>query len=88
MPDRRSPEAASTAAAPSSSRPGAQPRNHYIDLLKGLAALNIVFIHTVFNSGFNYVPDWVRTLSLAVDVPFFFFLSGWAVASMPARAQT
>ncbi|TYP89850.1 acyltransferase family protein [Blastococcus xanthinilyticus] len=60
------------------------PRNHYIDLLKGFAALNIVFIHTVFNSGFNYVPDWVRAASLAVDVPFFFFLSGWAVASMPA----
>lgn len=59
-------------------------RNHYIDLLKGLAALNIVFIHTVFNSGFNYVPDWLRALSLAVDVPFFFFLSGWAAASMSA----
>jgi peptidoglycan/LPS O-acetylase OafA/YrhL len=84
VPDRRSPDPAPTAAALSSSRPGAHPRNHYIDLLKGLAALNIVFIHTVFNSGFNYVPDWVRTLSLAVDVPFFFFLSGWAVASMPA----
>ena len=59
-------------------------RNHYIDLLKGVAALNIVFIHTVFNSGYAYVPDWVRAASLAIDVPFFFFLSGWAVASMPA----
>lgn len=58
-------------------------RNHYIDALKGFAALNIVFIHTVFNSGVDYVPDWVRAVSLAVDVPFFFFLSGWAVALMP-----
>ncbi|MGY2080192.1 acyltransferase family protein [Modestobacter sp. SYSU DS0657] len=64
--------------------PKRPPRNHYIDLLKGLAALNIVFIHTVFNSGVDYVPGWVRAASLAIDVPFFFFLSGWAVASMPA----
>ena len=84
MLNRRSLVPAPAAAGPSTAPAGAYRRNHYIDVLKGLAALNIVFIHTVFNSGANYVPDWLRALSLAVDVPFFFFLSGWAVASMPA----
>lgn len=84
MLNRRSLAPAPAAAGPSTAQAGTSRRNHYIDVLKGLAALNIVFIHTVFNSGANYVPDWLRAVSLAVDVPFFFFLSGWAVASMPA----
>lgn len=55
-----------------------EKRNHYLDFLRGVAAVNIIFIHTVFWSGTSYVPTSLQTLSLILDVPFFFFLSGWA----------
>ncbi len=53
-----------------------------LDLLRGLAALNIIFIHTTFWSGEAYVPKEVESLSLILDVPFFFFLSGWGAGYM------
>ena len=53
-------------------------RNDYIDLLRGVAALGIVAIHTAFWSGQSYTPEWFCNLTLLLDVPFFFFLSGWA----------
>ncbi len=53
-------------------------RNHLIDLLRGIAAINIIFIHTVFWSGTGYVPEYIRNISLFLDVPFFFFLAGWS----------
>ena len=53
-------------------------REKAIDFFRGIAILNIIFIHTVFVSGWNYVPDWVRNFSLLFDVPVFFFLAGWA----------
>lgn len=52
-------------------------RDHGLDFLRGLAALSIVLIHTTFWSGEAYVPRTVESLSLILDVPFFFFLSGW-----------
>ena len=51
-------------------------RDLYIDFAKGLATLSIVFIHTAFWSGQLYLPSEVRTLSLLIDVPVFFALSG------------
>lgn len=51
-------------------------RDLYIDVVKGFATLSIIFIHTVFWSGQFYVPSEVRRLSLLIDVPVFFFLSG------------
>lgn len=51
-----------------------------IDTFRGITALNIIFIHTVYWSGNGYIPDWVRNISLLLDVPMFFFLSGWAMA--------
>ncbi len=53
-------------------------RNHLIDVLRGIAAINIIFIHTVFWSGTSYVPDFMRNIALFLDVPFFFFLAGWS----------
>ena len=29
-------------------------RNHYVDVLKGIAIISVVFIHTVFHSGNAY----------------------------------
>lgn len=51
-------------------------RNYNIDLFKGIAAIGIIFIHTVFWSGESYAPDWIRSLSLLIDVPLFIFISG------------
>jgi surface polysaccharide O-acyltransferase-like enzyme len=45
--------------------------------------INIVMIHSVFWTGQSYAPAWTRDLALLVDVPLFFFLSGWAVILQP-----
>lgn len=55
-------------------------RNVYIDFLKGIAALGIISIHTAFWGGQSYTPEWFRNLTLMVDVPFFFFLSGYGAS--------
>ncbi|MBR6163350.1 hypothetical protein IKQ26_05645 [bacterium] len=51
-------------------------RDLYIDAAKGLCIIGIIFIHTVFYSGSDYVPGIIRNLSLFLDVPAFFFLTG------------
>lgn len=51
-------------------------RDLYIDFAKGFATLSIIFIHTVFWSGQYYVPTEMRVLSLLIDVPLFYALSG------------
>lgn len=51
-------------------------RDHYVDFVRGLCALSVVFIHTVFWSGTSYVPEYIRNLSLMFDVPVFFYLAG------------
>lgn len=53
-------------------------RDYYLDFLRGIAALNIIIIHTAFWSGEGYVPTIIKNLTLLLDVPFFFFLSGWS----------
>lgn len=53
-------------------------RNYYLDFLRGLAAINIIIIHTAFWSGSEYVPVWFQSLTLLIDVPLFFFIAGWA----------
>lgn len=51
-------------------------RNHYIDFVKGLATFSVVLIHCAWWSGTSYVPSAFAELTLLVDVPIFFFLSG------------
>ena len=53
-------------------------RDVYLDFYRGLASVSVIFIHTAFHSGQTYVPYWAQNLTLLLDVPFFFFLSGWA----------
>ena len=53
-------------------------RNYYIDTLKGIAIILVIFIHTAFHSGEAYVPKWIANYTLLFEVPIFFFLSGWA----------
>lgn len=52
-------------------------RDLLIDALKGLSALGVLAIHTAFWYGESYTPAWFRSLTLLIDVPLFFFLSGW-----------
>ncbi len=52
-------------------------RDLYIDFVKGIATICIIFIHTVFWSGQLYVASEFRLLSLFFDVPIFFVLSGF-----------
>ena len=51
-------------------------RDNNIDFFRGVAAIWIIFIHTCFWSGEVYVPVWLRSLSLIIDVPLFMFISG------------
>jgi len=51
-------------------------RDNLIDIFRGIAILAIIIIHTTFWSGSSYVPDYIRSLSLIIDVPLFIFISG------------
>ena len=51
-------------------------RDYNIDFFRGIATLWIIFIHTCFWSGEEYVPSILRQISLIIDVPIFMFISG------------
>lgn len=55
-------------------------RAHYIDLIRGLCVIGIVFIHTCAHSGVSYVPAPMLWVSLLLDVPAFFFITGMTMA--------
>jgi len=52
-------------------------RDITIDFFKGATILWIIHIHVVFWSGNLYLSDAIREYSLLIDVPIFFFLSGY-----------
>lgn len=56
-------------------------RNRNIDFFRGVAIIAVIFINTVFWSGESYVPGFVRSLSLLVDVPLFFLVAGMVFAA-------
>ena len=62
-----------------------QERDCYIDLVRGLCAVSVVFIHSVFWSGSSYVPNYMRNISLFFDVPVFFFLAGATINILGGR---
>ncbi len=53
-------------------------RNNYIDMLKGIAIISVVLIHTSFHSGNSYVPKEFANFTILFEVPMFFFLAGWS----------
>lgn len=61
-------------------------RDRYIDNVRGLATISVVFIHTVFCSGGGYTTRELQNLALIFDIPIFFFLTGctMSVISMTA----
>lgn len=54
-------------------------RNFNIDLFRGIAIINIIAIHTAFWSGESYTPHWFQSLTLLLDVPYFFYISGRSI---------
>lgn len=63
-------------------------RDYYIDFLRGLAAINIIIIHTAFWSGEQYVPNFIKSITLLLDVPLFFFLAGWSFSYVKSSVKT
>jgi peptidoglycan/LPS O-acetylase OafA/YrhL len=62
-----------------------EKRLESIDIWKGVTILSVLVIHTVFWSGRLYLPDWIRQISLLLDVPVFFFISGYLLQSSSAK---
>ena len=60
-------------------------RDLTIDLFKGFTILWIIHIHTVFWSGEFYISNTVRQFTLLIDVPIFFFLSGYLLFVGPSE---
>jgi len=54
-------------------------RDPFLDIFKGIMILWVIHIHTVYWSGYHYVPDGVRQATLLADVPIFFFISGFLI---------
>ena len=52
-------------------------RDTYIDFVRGLLMLSVIHIHTVWWSLARFTPDVVRHLAYLVDIPIFFFISGY-----------
>ena len=58
---------------------GTRERDICLDFYRGIAAISVVLIHTVYWSGGQYLGESILyTLVLMVDVPLFVFLSGWS----------
>lgn len=55
-------------------------RYEYIDFLRGVASIGIIAIHSAFWGGQSYTPEWFWNITLFLDVPFFFYLSGWGAS--------
>ena len=52
-------------------------RDNYLDFVRGFMILSVIHIHTVYWSLAAYIPDIVRQLAYLVDIPIFFFISGY-----------
>ena len=39
-------------------------RDGFLDVARGVCMLSIVFIHTTFWTGYNYVPSYMQSISL------------------------
>lgn len=52
-------------------------RDTYLDFVRGLLMLSVIHIHTVWWSLAPFTPDMVRHLAYLVDIPIFFFISGY-----------
>ena len=52
-------------------------RDTYFDAFKGMMILSVINIHTVYWSLKPYTPDIARQLAYFIDIPIFFFISGY-----------
>lgn len=56
-------------------------RDTFIDVFKGILILWVINIHTIVWSGDSYISDNIQQLFLLMDVPVFFFISGYLTKS-------
>lgn len=56
-------------------------RDNYIDIVKGLLMLSVINIHTAYWALLRHTPDIIRQLAYFVDIPLFFFISGYLLRS-------
>ncbi len=52
-------------------------RDSYLDFARGLLLLSVIHIHTLYWSLAPFTPDLVRHLAYLMDIPLFFFISGY-----------
>jgi fucose 4-O-acetylase-like acetyltransferase len=52
-------------------------RDTYFDAVKGMMILSVINIHTVYWSLKPLTPDLMRELAYFIDIPIFFFISGY-----------
>ncbi|MCR4796988.1 MAG: acyltransferase [Lachnospiraceae bacterium] len=64
-----------------------EKRNDYIDAVRGVAALFVIWGHTFFYIGMWFLPDWFKSFGLLFEVPVFFLLSGWAAGLRPLSVK-
>ncbi len=58
-------------------------RDPFVDCFKGFMILWVIHIHTVFWTGYAYIPEVIRQITLLVDVPVFFLISGYVTRPNP-----
>jgi len=52
-------------------------RSTYIDFFRGVMMLSVIHIHTLYWSLSKFTPDSLRHAAYLIDIPIFFFISGF-----------
>ena len=56
-----------------------------IDIFKGFLMIWVIHLHTVFGAAQSYIPDRICQISLLIDVPVLFFISGYLMKVKPIK---
>jgi len=64
-------------------------RSTYIDFFRGVMMLSVIHIHTLYWSLAKFTPDSLRHAAYLLDIPVFFFISGYLfkTASFPVSVR-
>jgi len=64
-------------------------RSTYIDFFRGVMMLSVIHIHTLYWSLSKFTPDSLRHAAYLLDIPIFFFISGYLfkTASFPVSIR-
>jgi Acyltransferase family len=56
-----------------------------IDIFKGFLMIWVIHLHTIFGAERSYIPDSICQISLLIDVPVLFFISGYLMKVKPIQ---